>query len=213
MRRSTKAQHRGRTAAYLGLAALDVALAATGRDRLRRVTKPLLMPALLAGRDPATRRALVLGWGGDVALLGRGDAAFTAGLASFLTGHVAWIVALRRRGDGGQLRRRWPVAAGEVLAHAAITRYLWSRTGPQRLPVAVYSTALLAMSLVALDSRSRRTAAGGLLFLASDAVLALEKFGDLELPYAEPFVMATYTAAQALLADQAPVVDQASVTD
>ena len=44
------------------------------------------------------------------------------------------------------------------------------------------------------------TAAGGALFLASDTLLALEKFGDLRLPAHEGLVMATYASAQALLA-------------
>jgi uncharacterized membrane protein YhhN len=56
------------------------------------------------------------------------------------------------------------------------------------------------MSLAALDSGSSKTAAGGALFMASDALLALEKFGGLHLPAHEGLVMATYTTAQALLA-------------
>ena len=43
-------------------------------------------------------------------------------------------------------------------------------------------------------------AAGGALFLASDTLLALEKFGELRLPAHEGLVMATYASAQALLA-------------
>ena len=34
----------------------------------------------------------------------------------------------------------------------AMNAYLWKRTGKDRLPVLVYSSALLAMSLAALDS-------------------------------------------------------------
>jgi len=63
------------------LAAADTLLAAAGRDRPRWLTKPLLMPALMAGSDRGSRPALALGGAGDVALLGSGDAAFTAGLA------------------------------------------------------------------------------------------------------------------------------------
>jgi uncharacterized membrane protein YhhN len=105
-----------------------------------------------------------------VALLGSGETAFMAGLGCFLAGHVAWIIALRQR------------------------------TGQDRIPVIVYSATLLAMSLAALDSGSPRTAAGGALFLASDTLLALEKFGGLHLPAHEGLVMVTYTSAQALLA-------------
>jgi uncharacterized membrane protein YhhN len=51
-----------------------------------------------------------------------------------------------------------------------------------------------------VDSGSPRTAGGGALFVASDALLALGKFGDLRLPAHEGLVMAAYTSAQALLA-------------
>ena len=87
-----------------------------------------------------------------------------------------------------------------MAAFGALNAYLWKRTGKNRIPVIVYSDALLAMSLVALDSGSPRTTAGGALFLASDTLLALEKFGDLKLPAHEGLVMATYASAQALLA-------------
>jgi uncharacterized membrane protein YhhN len=188
------------TAVYVALAAADTYLAATGRDRPRRLTKPLLMPALMVGRDRATRRALALGGAGDVALLASGDTAFMAGLASFLASHLAWIAALRQRPGGGRLRTSPALALPHVAAVGALNAYLWKRTGDDRVPVIVYSAALLAMSLVALDSGAPRAAAGGALFLVSDALLALDKFGDLHLPAHEGLVMATYTSAQALLA-------------
>jgi uncharacterized membrane protein YhhN len=188
------------TAVYAALAAADALLAATGRDRPRRLTKPLLMPVLMAGRDREVQRALALGGVGDVALLGRSETAFTAGLASFLAGHLAWIAALRQRPGGGYLRAHPALAVPPVAAFGAMNAYLWKRTGKDRIPVAVYSAVLLAMSLTALDSGSPRTAAGGTLFLASDTLLALEKFGGLRLPAHEGLVMATYATSQALLA-------------
>ena len=188
------------TLVYAALAAADTLLAVRGQDRRRWLTKPLLMPVLMAGRDRPAQRALALGGAGDVALLGRGETAFTAGLVSFLVGHVAWIIALRQRPGGGHLRARPALAAPHLAAFGAVNAYLWKRTGKDRIPVLVYSAALLAMSLAALDSGSPRTAAGGALFLASDSLLALEKFGGLRLPAHEGLVMATYTTAQALLA-------------
>jgi uncharacterized membrane protein YhhN len=188
------------TAVYAALAAADTLLAATGHGRARWLTKPLLMPVLMAGRDRPAQRALALGAAGDVALLGPGETAFTAGLVSFLAGHLAWIAALRQRPGGGYLRARPALAVPHVAAFGAMNAYLWPRTGPNRIPVLVYSAALLAMSLTALDSGSPRTAAGGALFLASDTLLALEKYGGLKLPVQEGLVMATYTTAQALLA-------------
>lgn len=189
------------TAAFVALAVADTFLAATGRDRQRWLTKPLLMPALMVGRDRRAQRALALGGVGDVALLGSSDTAFTVGLVSFLTGHLAWIAALRRRPGNGLLRARPALAAPYLAAFGALNAYLWKRTGKDRVPVVAYSTVLLAMSLTALDRGSPKAAAGGALFLASDALLALEKFGGVHLPANEALVMATYTSAQALLAE------------
>jgi uncharacterized membrane protein YhhN len=190
---------RRRGQVFAGLAALDAVLAVTGRDRARRVTKPLLMPTLLLGRDRPTQRALALGGLGDVALLGEGPAAFTLGLGSFLAGHVAWLVALRPHARGAVSEH--PLrAAPYLLAWAGLNAYLWPRTGRDRVPVLVYSTALLATALAAADTGDPAVAAGGALFLVSDALLALERFGEVHLPAHEAIVMGTYTGAQALLA-------------
>lgn len=182
---------------YAALAATDTLLAATGRHGARRVTKPLLMPALLRGKPRPVQRALALGGAGDVALLGSGDLAFTAGLGSFLAGHVAWVAALRPRSTGTVTARR---AAPYLAAWAGLNAYLWPRTGRDRLPVLAYSTALLGTALAALDTGDPRTATGGALFMASDTLLALERFAGVHLPLHEGLVMASYTTAQALLA-------------
>ncbi|MDT7571240.1 MAG: hypothetical protein QOE05_1414 [Actinomycetota bacterium] len=181
------------------LATADTVLAATGRDRARRLTKPLLMPTLLRGKPAPTQRALALGGAGDIALLGNGNAAFTAGLGSFLAGHVAWVAALRPKSAGVLAKN--PVAAVPYLAAwAGLNAYLWPKTGKDRIPVLVYSAALLATALAALDTGDKAVAVGGALFMFSDAMLALEKFGDVHLPLHEGIVMATYTSGQALLA-------------
>lgn len=185
-----------RLAVYAVLAVVDTALAGTGRERARRVTKPLLMPALARGRDAPTTRALALSGAGDVALLGGSDRAFTVGLASFLTAQLAWVAALRGRG----VALTPATAAPYVALWAALNAYLWSRTGKDRLPVAVYSAALTAMAVTARGTGDVRAATGGALFLLSDALLALHRFAGVELPAHEGLVMATYTSAQALLA-------------
>lgn len=186
--------------AYAALALADTALAVSGRDRARRATKPLLMPVLALQRDAPTRRALAAGGLGDVALLGHGDAAFTAGLGSFLVGHAAWVAALRGRPGGGVVRRRPVLAVPYALVLAGFNASLWNRTGNDRVPVLVYSAALTATALAALDSGDARAAVGGALFLGSDGLLALERFAGVQLPAHEGLVMASYTAAQALLA-------------
>ena len=56
------------------------------------------------------------------------------------------------------------------------------------------------MAVAACDTDDAGATAGGLLFLLSDALIALDRFGGVELPAHEAWVMSTYTAAQALLA-------------
>jgi uncharacterized membrane protein YhhN len=177
-----------------------VTLATLGLDRYRRLTKPLLMPALIPGLDRDIQQALALGCAGDVALLGTGQAAFTAGLGCFLVGHLAWIRALRQRPGTALLRRRPALAVPYAAAWLGLNAVLWPRTGRDRLPVLAYSMALTAMALTALDTGEARTAAGGAAFLISDTLLALERFAEITVPGHEGWVMATYTSGQALLA-------------
>src|SRR5690242_21453212 len=92
------------TPVFAALAAADALLAVTGHGRRRWLTKPLLMPVLMAGRDRPAQRALALGGAGGVGLLGEGGGALSAGLVSFLVGHLAWVAAPRPRPRGGGLR-------------------------------------------------------------------------------------------------------------
>jgi uncharacterized membrane protein YhhN len=187
------------TVLYAALAATDAALATAGRDAARRFTKPFLMPVLMVGREPSVKRALALGGAGDVALLSGSDTAFTAGLASFLAGHLAWVAALRPR-SSGLVRRRPVLVLPYVAAWIGLNVYLWPRTGKHRIPVLLYSATLLSTALAALDTGDPLTSAGGVLFMASDSLLALEHFGNLRVPGHEGVVMTTYAAAQACLA-------------
>jgi uncharacterized membrane protein YhhN len=159
------------------------------------------MPTLLIGKPRPVQRALALGIAGDVALLGEGDVAFLTGLGSFLAGHVAWMAALRPRSTGAATPLR---CAPYLAAWAGLNAYLWPRTGRDRVPVLLYSTALLGTALAAVDTGDPAVTAGGALFLASDTLLALEKFAHLTVPGHEGLVMASYTAGQALLATVPP---------
>ena len=195
--------------AYGAVAATDVGLAAAGKSRLRRLTKPALMPLLMAhvatkdASDERSRPLVLAGLGlsgvGDVALLGQGEAAFAAGLSSFLAAHVCYLAAFAKRRRGG-VRKAPLVAALYGGAWLALNAVLFPRTGRLRVPVVVYGTALTAMALAALDTDEPAIAAGGAAFLASDSILALRTFDAATVPGADGLVMLTYTAAQALMA-------------
>ncbi len=156
------------------------------------------MPVLMIGQDRPSQTALAFSWLGDVALLGESPLSFQLGLGSFLIGHLAWVKALRGR-SSGYLKKRPILAIPYVALWAILNAYLWPKTGRDRIPVVIYSASLLATALAAVDTGNPAVAAGGSLFLASDSFIALRKFADVNLPWHEGLVMATYTGAQALL--------------
>lgn len=173
------------------------------------------MPLLALAAGPgAPRRALAGSWVGDVALLGRGDAALAAGIGGFAVAHLAYLRAVRDlRPSGvpaaGERLSAAGFAAAAVGATAAIAPRLADRPA-LRVPVGAYAALVTTMGHTAAatgmrrrDARGRALAAGGLLFVVSDGFVALSLFGG---PHAgvrgaavETAVMATYTAAQALL--------------
>ncbi|MFF5337507.1 lysoplasmalogenase [Streptomyces sp. NPDC013181] len=185
-------------AAFLVACAVDLAGVLTGPEVLHLVAKPLLMP-LLAGYAAARRgprlliAALLCGWVGDVFLLADSDAAFLVGMAGFAAGHVCYLV-LFGRAPGGLLP-----ALGYALVLAVLVALLWSGLpGGLRVPVAGYS---LLLTAVAYRSRvlGRYAAAGGALFLLSDALIAAGIADRPEPPAPGFWVMLTYVAAQLLL--------------
>lgn len=214
---------------YLVLSGADLALTAFARGRakrLRRLTKPALMPALAlwvrasCGDDPRMSRmsrrtvaALGLSTAGDVALLRDDDTWFLAGLGSFLGAHVAYGVAFgehrRPLRSPGTAKRLGPVAA----VWAVLVPGLAARAGSLRWPVAAYGTVLAAMqgsTLVLADditaeARTRLTA-GAACFLVSDSLIGARRFllagrGERTHRTLDVAVMATYTTAQWLIAD------------
>lgn len=165
-------------------------------------TKPLLMPALAIGliRAAPERRspvvmlgtlALALSWLGDVTLRW-----FVVGLACFLLAHIAYLVLFVSRLAAH--RMRWWALVYAVWLVVLLTM-LGPETGPLLIPVVAYGTVLCAMAAVA--SRCNRWVAwGGALFVASDSILAINKFlPDAGIPAVDFLIMATYLAAQTLI--------------
>lgn len=131
--------------------------------------------------DPVGRAmvvALVLCALGDLLLVE--DRTFDAGLAAFLAGHLAFVVAFHRASP----LRDWPVlAVAPVAAVAAIVlRQLWPRLGSRRLPVLAYAAAITAMvwgaiGAAASGARSGLVVWGAVLFFVSDLFVARQRFG------------------------------------
>jgi len=173
--------------------------------------------------EPRYRRWILAGLGfslaGDICLMLPVDA-FVAGLAAFLFAHLCYIAALWR-GARGPARL---VCALAMAAFAALNIVgLWSH-----LPVALrgaviaYTCVLAAMAALALARAvslragvgppAWRAALGALLFVASDSILAWDRFAG-HWPWAIAWVLGTYYAAQWCIARSiAPSIDRSVPT-
>ena len=191
---------------YAALSIANSASAAKGSRAGQWATKPLLMPVLAAftlvaagDREKDMRlpaAGMALSGLGDTALLG-GDSWFVPGMGAFAAAHACYITALARGGAARGVRPR--AAAGYAALWAVLIAVLWRRLGSLRGPVAAYSLLLVSMAVLA-SGRNREAAAGGALFVASDALIACGLAGISAVPRQESAVMPAYVAAQFLLA-------------
>lgn len=178
------------------------------------VFTPLTMVLILGlalsappSRPPRYRWGIVAGLvfslAGDVLLMLPRDL-FLAGLSSFLAAQVCYVVAFTS-GSRFAAKPLSFVLLGGV--GVALMIFLWAGipTG-LRLPVLVYAGILLAMAAQAasraLDHRTvfaGAAALGAILFVVSDSLLALNRFGH-PVRASRLLVLAPYFAAQWLIA-------------
>jgi len=181
-------------------------------ETVHLVAKPLLMVTLLlyflaASTGYPSWRYLVYGalgfsWAGDVFLMA--EDLFVLGLASFLVAHIFYIAAYQKTGAAkGRLR---PVDAVKfVVVGLGLVWVLYPGLGDMLIPVIVYALVLLTMAIWAHKRRDATSdhsfalvAAGAVLFVMSDAAIAVNKFA-LEVPFEAVIVMTTYISAQYLI--------------
>jgi len=178
--------------------------------------KPLTTLIILVGAAwlirpaPAPYRALVVvglafSLGGDILLMLPGGR-MTGGVAAFLGAQLAYIAAFSLGNPVTLPQLPWLVPF--VAFGGAVVADRWRALGKLRIPFVVYGLAVCAMAWrAAMRGQSplipRQTflcgAVGACLFLVSDGVVALRRFGR-SFPAAQPVELSTYWAAQFLIA-------------
>lgn len=206
--------------ALAGVAALaDWTVVARELGRIRYLTKPAVLVLLIgaavaiepaAEADGAVRAwfvvALVLSLIGDVFLMlpgaepgSDGPDLFVAGLASFLLGHVAYIVGLWQL-DASMVGMVAAAAVLVVLLPFIGRRILASvRTSDESAlegPVFAYIAVISAMVFSAGRSGSAVALVGASTFAASDSAIAWSRFVR-DFAAAPVFIIVTYHLAQA----------------
>jgi len=188
------------------------------KEKLRQISKCLVVPLLaavyLAGggsRFFFLLPALILGWVGDVLLLKiEKRAHFILGLASFLIGHIFYILTfiqiLGLFGLSGAYKINIPAlvifTAPAVVLSMVVFRLI-KPTKEMFLPVIIYMTILIAMNLLGFQVFLFNPGIAGLLilsgcfnFMVSDTILAYYTFRKLKLLGAI-LIMVYYILAQA----------------
>lgn len=151
------------------------------------VAKPVTLALFIAAAvamdpvDDTVRLWFVIALGfcllGDVLLMIPRDL-FVFGLGAFLVGHVAYIVGLQLAGRSGL----WfvigmaVVAVGIALVGIRIVRAAQASAPELAVPVTAYMAVISVMLASAFGTRNGFAALGALLFFASDAVIAWNKF-------------------------------------
>lgn len=160
----------------------------------RYPTSPFYRQAIIA--------ALLFSLVGDIFLMLPRDR-FIPGLVSFLAAHVFYIAAFAY--ESNRALSTWELIPFLIYG-ILMLRVLWSHLNQMRTPVILYMIAILMMGWVAASrwmltgqDGSRQAFVGAILFIASDSVLALERFRG-RFRSAQLLILSTYFMAQWLIA-------------
>ena len=198
----------------------DVTGIASGIDYLHVFCKPLLMPILIWGIYskrkeiaatpwPFITAGLFFSWAGDLFLLyeARDVNFFIGGLASFLLAHICYIIYYFKIGASiTSALKKHPLWLMIAIAYSvALVVLLFPKLGSLLIPVIAYATILTIMligSIAAIPAVSKKASVlfvtGAMAFVASDSLLAINKFYQ---PFAMAgvLIMITYGVAQLLI--------------
>jgi len=206
---------------FLLISILDIVFTANGQSELRYYSKPFILIFLwlyflFSSKEikgsllrKTISSALIFSWLGDVLLMFPN--LFLYGLGAFLMAHICYII-------GFKVAQKHPFAIGQVnfirlfflnlpiYFFAAFTYYLIrGGLGEMQIPVIIYLIVIVMMATTARERYQKTNMSsfwqvmlGAVLFLISDAVLAVNMFFK-SFPESGVIVMGTYITAQLLI--------------
>ena len=199
--------------AFLLLALLHLYAVYANLPNLRFFTKPLICLSLIfilyketglkKNIEKLTAVGLFFGCLGDIFLMLHDM--FVAGLASFLIGHILYVIAFSKQTNAKALSKHksYILIAG-ILASYSYYLYgiLQPSLGPLKVPVILYILVIAAMAFFAYTRRYQTNSlsfiislVGALLFIFSDSILAINKFVAY-LANSGLYIMSSYILAQ-----------------
>ena len=177
-------------------------------------SKPLLMPLLIgyfvsaSGANRSLLKklvvlALVFSWVGDAVLMFQNidGMYFIIGLVAFLLAHVMYIVGFTKLKNSTTKVERLAIIVFFLAYSATLVIFLWPGLGNMKAPVMLYALVLTIMGVLGVIKSTTNhpyITFGVLFFVASDSILALNKF-LIDVPFNGVLIMGTYIAAQWLI--------------
>ena len=203
---------------FLGFSIIYLVLILVGREDITWFLKPFLLPFLIVAvyfhQRFSSKKilliALILSWIGDIILLfaDKGELYFIGGLIAFLLSHIFYILLFNKQLKIYLKKSRtiyWIGITSIIIYLLVMMVVLMPYLGDLLLPVFVYAMTISIMLLFALKGflNWQKPAniyifIGAIIFVASDSVLAFDKFYA-AIPYSSFFIMSTYLAAQYLI--------------
>jgi uncharacterized membrane protein YhhN len=201
---------------FLLLSIADVVCLALGDEATPMYIKPFLMPSLAAaalmqllpenkGRMPILLAiGLTFHTAGDILLMFDGFTCFAAGLGSFLIGHFFYL-AILLSGMGGLKGWKEILCLLVPMVLAPVLVMLFGVEWPFSAVVTVYAFTLMIVAasgvLWALRGKAFaiRIIVGGIIFIISDSLIAIDSFAGIDFPFRHALVMLTYVTAEWLL--------------
>jgi uncharacterized membrane protein YhhN len=185
------------------------------QEVLKALIIPILIAVLLVNFRLSENKmhvlmlaGLIFSWAGDIILEipGGNPLIFIAGLVSFLMAHVMYFTVFFITPGKNLIKgRNFILLIPLVIIGISLVGFLNKDLGEMRFPVVMYTTVILTMVAGALNRRLKVTRSsfwlvltGAFLFLFSDSVIAIAKFGH-PFPESGLVVMATYITAQYLI--------------
>lgn len=153
-------------------------------------------PTLRTGTVWLTTLGILFSWFGDVLLQSPEQLGFLLGLGAFLVAHVFYIWVYLRLGQGRPSKWTLLYLAWFAVLLTMFVPFLESLVAP----VLIYGI-VLGIAATLSSRVNRAVAFGAALFLISDTILAVDRFGPFELlrPPTDVAIMLTYLMGEGLI--------------
>ena len=196
---------------FLLVSFIDIIAIITNNFLLQTLSKPLIIPALMAyymtssvAINKLFLLALFFSWLGDVLLLDKMNL-FLFGIAAFLLTQLLYVAIVSKILGKSSMRQKVLAAAPFAIFFFTLIYVLQSGLQDYFIPVVIYGIAISVFGSVSLLNNmlskhvaNRHLLTGAILFILSDSMIALNKFQEPRSFYPVA-IMLTYIIAQYLI--------------